>query len=386
VIRRLYINKYRGLDNFELSIAGQSSVLLIGKNGSGKTSVGSALEILQRIARGTNQVGLLARPKDFTRGRIDSPMRFEIEVELLGEVYEYIIAFELPAGFKDLRVFEEKFSVAGKTVYSREQAHVRLARSNPSGQWPQGEEPLPIVSLMQRDGFPIDWHLVALPVLQERPKEPLSIFKRWLARMLILAPIPNLITGDSETETLEPDRYVTQFGAWFSGLLAHSPAAYAKIDEYLKQVMPDFKDITNPPTGRDSRSLVIQFFNSLGNWGLLFRELSDGEKSFMICALVLASAASDAYRPAFCFWDEPDNYLAPDEVQDFVLSLRRAFLSGGQFIATSHNPEGIRCFSNENTLVLFRKNHFEPTIVRPLHSLQIHGDLVGALTRGDVEP
>lgn len=60
--------------------------------------------------------------------------------------------------------------------------------------------------------------------------------------------------------------------------------------------------------------------------------------------------------------------------------------SGGQFIATSHNPETIRSFSDENALVLCRKSHLEPTIVRPLSELQVKGDLVGALARGDLEP
>ena len=70
----------------------------------------------------------------------------------------------------------------------------------------------------------------------------------------------------------------------------------------------------------------------------------------MICALVLA--ANDAYGPVLCFWDEPDNYLRRDEVGHFVLALRKAFQSGGQFIATSHNTEAIRRFSDENTLSL----------------------------------
>ena len=97
-------------------------------------------------------------------------------------------------------------------------------------------------------------------------------------------------------------------------------------------------------------------------------------------------AATEAYGPLLCFWDEPDNYLALDEVGQFVLALRKAFQRGGQFIATSHNPEVIRRFSEENTLVLYRKSHLEPTIVRPLSQLQVNGDLVGALIRGDVEP
>jgi len=104
----------------------------------------------------------------------------------------------------------------------------------------------------------------------------------------------------------------------------------------------------------------------------------------MIAALVLA--ANDAYGPLLCFWDEPDNYLALPEVGHFLLALRKAFQSGGQFIATSHNPEAIRRFSDENTILLHRKSHLEPTTARKLDELHLKGDLVGALIRGDLEP
>lgn len=370
MIRRFYIHNFRCLENFELPILGHSSVLLIGKNGSGKTTVGLALEILQRIARGTNRVGDLVKPKDIARGRAGVPMRFEIEVELGAEVYEYVIAFELPQGFKELRVLEEKLMVGSKPVYTREVAQVQLAKT--------GQE--------KEAKFLIDWHLVALPIVQEQsPSDPLFIFKQWLARMLILRPIPSLILGDSKLETLQPNFQATDFGAWFSGLLAYAPAAYTRIDEYLKQVMPDLKDIKNPVIGKDARSLVVQFSNNQESLNLPFEDLSDGEKCFMICALALA--ANNAYGPVLCFWDEPDNYLALDEVGHFVLALRKAFHSdGGQFIATSHNPEAIRRFSADNTLVLYRKSHLEPTIVRPLSKIQVSGDLVSALIRGDVEP
>ena len=373
VIRRLYIHNFRCLENFELPISGRSSALLIGKNGAGKTTVSLALEILQKIARNTNRVGELVKPQDITRGltdargRTDVPMRFEIEVELEGEIYEYVVAFEFPEGFKELRVFEEKLAVNGKPIYTREVAQVRLARTG------------------QEANFLIDWHLVALPIIQlKSTDDPLFVFKQWLARMLILRPMPSLILGDSDQETLQPNPQVTNFGAWFSGLLADAPSAYAKIADYLRQVMPDLKDIKNPIVARESRSLVVQFSNNQGNITLPFGDLSDGEKCFMICALVLA--ANDAHGALFCFWDEPDNYLALDEVGHFVLALRQAFQAGGQFIATSHNPEAIRRFSDENTLVLYRKSHLEPTIVRPLNQIQVSGDLVGALIRGDVEP
>jgi predicted ATPase len=351
-----------------LPISGQSSVLLIGNNGSGKTTVGLALEILQKIARGTNRVGELVKPKDFAGILTNEPMRFEIVVELTASVYEYVIAFELPTGFKELRVLEEKFAVDGKPVYTREVAQVHLRKT-------AKEEPAK---------FLVDWHLVALPIVQEQSTvDPLSVFKQWLARMLILRPIPSLILGDSEGDTLQPNLQVTDFGAWFTGLLAFAPSAYATIDEYLRQIMPDLKDIKNPLIGKDSRSIEIYFSNDQGSIRVPFEDLSDGEKCFMICAVVLA--ANDAYGPLLCFWDEPDNYLAPSEVGHFVLALRSAFQSGGQFIATSHNPEAIRQFSEENTLVLKRKSHLEPTTVRALGEIRVVGDLVDALIRGDME-
>jgi hypothetical protein len=146
--------------------------------------------------------------------------------------------------------------------------------------------------------------------------------------------------------------------------------------------MPDFKDIQNPLVGKESRSLVVQFSNEQGIITLPFVDLSDGEKCFVLCAIVLA--ANEARGPIFCFWDEPDNYLALSEVGHFVLALRKGFESGGQFIATSHNEEAIRRFSDENTLYLYRKSHLEPTIIRPVNELQTGGDLVGALVRDDV--
>ena len=147
--------------------------------------------------------------------------------------------------------------------------------------------------------------------------------------------------------------------------------------------MPDLKDIKNPVIGKDSRSLEVQFSNDLGNLTIPFADLSDGEKCFMICAMVLA--ANNAYGPLVCFWDEPDNHLALPEVGHFIMALRKAFQSGGQLITTSHNPEAIRRFSEENTLILGRKNHLEPTKVRPVSEVKVNGDLVSALIRGDVE-
>ena len=368
MLQRLYIHNFRCLENFELSIKGMSSALLIGKNGTGKSTIAIALEVLQSIGRGINRVGQLVQSKDFARGRSDVPIRFEIEVLIENKLYKYALALELPEKFKELRVFEEQLLVAGDPIYSRKEAQVSLYNSSQN----------------REAQFLVDWHLVALPVIQKQSEtDPLHIFKTWLAHMIILAPIPSLMTGDSNGETLEPKREGSNIGEWFSGLLGRYPAAYTQVDQYLREVMPDIKDFLNELIGKDFKSMIVRFEENNANLSVNFKDLSDGEKCFFLCAVVLA--ANKSYGPLFCFWDEPDNYLSLSEVGLFVTSLRRSFKNGGQILVTSHNEEAIRKFSNENTFLLDRKSHLEPTLVRLLSDMYVQGDLIDALIRGDIE-
>ncbi|MEQ9549995.1 MAG: AAA family ATPase [Coleofasciculus sp. G3-WIS-01] len=373
MLQRLYVHNFRCLENFELTIKGMPSALLIGKNGSGKSTIADALEGLQKISQGINRMRDLEEldiisPKDFARGRFDVPIRFEIEVFLDNKLYKYVLALELPEKFRELRVSEEQLLVSGEPIYSRKEAQVILYSS-----WQNREAQ-----------FRLDWHLVALPVIQEQSEtDPLHIFKTWLAHMIILAPIPSLMTGDSKGDTLEPRRDGSNFGEWVSGLLSRYPAAYARVDRYLREVMPDIQDFLNELIGKDSKSMIVRFEANSANLNVDFKDLSDGEKCFFICAVVLA--ANEFYGPLFCFWDEPENYLSLSEVGSFVISLRRSFKQKGQILVTSHNEEAIRKFSDENTFVLDRKSHLEPTLIRLLRDMPVTGDLINTLICGDIE-
>jgi predicted ATPase len=367
MIKRLYVHNFRCLENFELPLDGRSIALLIGRNGTGKSTVGAVLRILQSVSRGTNRVGQLVKPKEFARGRADVPIRLELEVMLAGNLYHYILALELPANFRELRIAEETLLCDRQAVYSRQEAQVTLhaAAQNREAQ------------------FLVDWHLFALPLIQRQSEsDPLNTFRAWLSQSLILDPIPHLMVGESTGETLQPIPTGQDFAAWLTGLLGQFPAAYATIAAYLKKVMPDTRDFLNESVGRDARSLVVRFETREAGIRVPFDDLSAGEKCFFLCAVVLA--ANESYGPLFCFWDEPDQFLSLSEVGHFVLSLRRLFTSTGQLLVTSHNPEAIRRFSGENTLVLDRHSHLEPTLIRPLKDIEIAGDLVEALIRGDV--
>jgi energy-coupling factor transporter ATP-binding protein EcfA2 len=366
MLQRLYVHNFRCLENFEMAPKGLSSILLIGRNGTGKSTIASALELLQSIGRGINRVGQLIQTKDFAPGRSGSPIRFEIEVLLNEKLYKYVLALELQDNVKELRVLEEKLIVAGEPIYARAGSQVI------------------VMSQQSESQFSVDWHLIALSVIQEKSEtDPLRVFRTWLSHMVILAPLPSLMTGDSNGETLEPRRDGSNFGEWFSGLLSRYPAAYRDIDKYLQAVMPDISDIHNELIGKDVKSMIVRFEKNQKSLNIDFKDLSDGEKCFFLCAVVLA--ANRYYGPLFCFWDEPDNYLSISEVGHFVMALRRSFKASGQLLTTSHNGEAIRKFSSENTFVLDRKNHLEPTLIRPLSEISAGENLIDSLILGDIE-
>lgn len=370
MLQRLYVHNYRCLENFEFKPGAATSALLIGKNGSGKSTLMQVLKIVQAIGRGSNRVGQLLKPSDFSLGRAQVPMRFELEVLLGGKLFHYTLALDLPAQFRELRVAEEQLKLEGEVLYARELAQVTLRKEKPA----QSEA-----------RFNMDWHLVALPVIQDSStSNALSSFREWLASMVLLAPLPRLMRGVTQAESLEPDEDAGNLADWLSGLLAHYPAAYASLSEYLRQVMPDLQDFRFERAGKETKELLARFSAGEARFELDFAALSDGEKCFFLCGVVLA--ANQSYGPLFAFWDEPDNYLSLNEVSHFVTALRRGFQRGGQFLMTSHSEEAVRRFSNENTWVIGRKSHLEPSRIRLLEEIAPDQELIQALICGDLEP
>jgi predicted ATPase len=369
MLQRLYIHNFKTFQNFEFKPESKHSALLLGKNGAGKSSVAKALQVLQSIGRGVNRVGQLVTSRDFFLKKTELPMRLELEVLLAGQKFHYSLALELPTNFKELRVFEERLTCEGQPVFAREQAQVSLRKDSDTGNDAR---------------FMVDWHVVALPLIQvQSESDPVHVFKTWLAQMVVIAPVPQLMSGDSSEESIWPVANAGNTVDWLAGLLGQYPAAYTDIDSYLKDVMPDLRDFKYENLGKESKRLVIQFKTDSGVFSVNFDELSDGEKCFFLCAIIVA--ANKAYGPIFCFWDEPDNYLSLAEVGHFVLTLRRAFESQGQIVMTTHNEETIRKFSNENTWVLGRKSHLEPTQHRLLGELDVGSDVVQSLMLGGLE-
>jgi ABC-type polar amino acid transport system ATPase subunit len=369
MIERLYVHNFRCLENFTLDFSGQHSAVLIGKNGAGKSTVLHELCVLQQISRGSNRVRDVIRAMDFARFDKSRPMRFEIDVILGQRRFTYGISFEWPADFYEARIFEETLLKDGVTVFSRLQGQVKLA---------SGAE------------FGLDWHVFALPVINERPSEcSIQDVKAFFASMILLEPIPAMMGGFSEEPAAELDRHALNFASCLRAILQKKPKAYSEFDSFVKSVLPDFSSIENVDRGKEGGSQLIVTFEQPAPHQALpldFDVLSDGEKCFLVSAYIAAvnAVCSPTDPPVVCVWDEPDNHLSLTEVGHFITSMRKMTNRGGQFIAMTHHPETIRKFSDDNTFVLTRKSHLEPTVVKLLNAYSYTGDLIHALARDEI--
>src|SRR5665213_173738 len=364
MIERLYIQNFRCLENITLDFAGRPSALILGKNGSGKSTIRHAIAIFQSICRGSSRVGSLILMSDFAFHHVDRPMRFEIEVTLSGKRFKYAGSFDWPDNFREARVLDESLAVDGQDVFTRQQDQIHLA-----------------------DGanFGLDWHVFALPVINERPPEhAIQDLKAFLASMVLIAPIPAHMSGFSEEPSGELEEDAGNYASCLRALLEKKPRAYSEFDSYVRTVIPDFSSIENVDRGPNGKQLIVEFkpAEAKDSFKAEFKALSEGEKCFFLSAYIIASSAVDS--PVVCVWDEPDNHLSLSEVGQFITSLRKMTHRGGQFIATTHHPETVRKFSDETTFVLTRKSHLEPTRSRLLTDLSYNGDLVHALIRDEI--
>lgn len=339
-------------------------MLLIGKNGSGKSTVRHLLELFQRIGRGPNRAGDVVGKADYPWYRTQSPLHAEIELRQQDKSCKYSVTFEWPESFREPRIQNELLEVDGATLFDRTLSEVRLA----SG-----------VS------FGLDWHVLALPVIQERPGEfGVRNVREFFASMMLLSPLPPRMSGFSEAPTDKLLSDGSNLASCLQLLITRKPAAYPVFVDYVQAASHDFDSFEFTQARENSSELMVNIrHNDLPHARTLeFRQLSDGEKCQFLAAYVAASAR--IVSGVFCFWDEPDNHLSLDEARHFVVALRKLARDGCQFVATSHHPEAIRSFSDETTLVFSRESHFDPVVPRRLSEVGYQGDLIHALIRGEV--
>lgn len=368
MLNKLYIHQYRCLQNFEVGLKDQHSALLLGRNGAGKSSFFDAVEVLQQIGRGVTQLKDLISESDFAFGETHKPIHLEISTTLEKQVYEYVLEVELPEHFNQPRVRKESLKVNGRANFYREEGKIQLGKNAE---------------------FTLDWHHVGLPLISTRNDDaPIARFREWLARIIVLAPVPGCFKRASKQETPYLKREATNTLDWVRHQLAVYPALYTKIEEFMKLRMPDFANFKFESTGKDEKELIFKF-SSEGdrNLELNFHQLSDGEKIYFLTATVLAAITNE--ESILCLWDEPDNYISLPELSHFITACRKAFENStveSQLVMSSHNPRTINEYSEHNTLLVTRQSHLHPSrLERVVEKEYLSATFIDAYENGELD-
>jgi predicted ATPase len=346
MLKRIFADNFRALVNFELRPGHLS--LLLGGNGSGKTSVFDALGRLRDlIVLGQPASELFA----FSRTRWDTRdvQRFEVDVESNGGTYRYALEIQHPAetpGKPFIR--SETVTFDGALLYRFSAGEVQLYRDDQSAG--------PVFPFRPDQSF-----LPNLDPPGAKQMARLAGFKDFMASLWIVQPNPFAIETVSKQDQVFLSRDGRNFASFFSYLNSERPEARTELEGRLSEALPGFRNLFFRRLG--DAKLLLAAFNAeekpAGDYNLL--ELSEGQRVLSVlyaavCGLVLPGAV-------LCF-DEPDNFVSLPEIQPWLQVLRDALdMQGGQAMIISHHPE-VMDYLAQDSLWWFERPS-GPVIARP---------------------
>lgn len=346
MLKQIYVNNYRCMRNFSMKFETHEATMIIGLNGVGKTTLMSIFHKLQLMACGDGRIDKVFSAEDFSFADRSMPIRIEVLFDDAGHQYEFKLALEMPQNFTKLRILEEDLLCDGRVIYGRNLGQVVLNHQSSNS-----------------SKFIVDWHMFALPIIQDDQGEasPINDFRSVLRRMLIISPIPQAMDSSIKDEGDFLRKDCSNFASWLEELQRKDFRIGSRIVAELKEtIYPDLLSYSTAfDSQKESRLLSLIFGSEDGGATKLdFSRLSDGEKCMFVCAALIAQV--EILGCPLCFWDEPDNYMAISEVRAFVSGLRKAFRKHqSQLMLTSHNPQAIESISEENVHVFLRDSHTE---------------------------
>ena len=356
MLKRLYVNNYKCLVNFELSLA--QTTLLAGLNGTGKSTIFDLLEQLRGFIAGTS-VEESFPPRSLTHWQSSDLQRFELTVsggpDGIPEDYDYLLELEHDRVRQRCRVRREIVRTSTAVLFQFDEGEVGLFRDDGS----VGPK------------FPFDWSRSGLTTIVERHDNTrLSWFKRWLRNVHAVRLDPASMLSRGEREVSHPKMDLSDFACWYRHLMQERPREIGELFESLSQVLDGFSVLELVQDGEAARTLKARFETLVQkgaprarvSFQLGFHELSDGQRALIALYTLLHMTKSQTHT--LCL-DEPDNFVALAEIQPLIFEFcDTTGENGPQVIFASHHPEIIDHPDIEKRLLLHRDNG-GPTRITP---------------------
>ncbi len=339
MLKRLYVDNYRCLVNFELSLSELS--LLLGPNGAGKTSVLDVVFALRQLLGGLAKVtddGIFP-VRTLTRWQSKETQVFEIGVALGEEDLIYRLEIQHERSTKKARIVLERLTANGRPLFTFERGKVRLYRDDHS-EGPQ---------------YSADWTesaLARVPAYGEQNRR-LTAFLDFFRTIMVCGLYPGSFVAECTTEDALLHRDARNFAAWYRHALQEHPDLVPDLINALKEVIEGFAGIRLEKVGKETRALMVMFEEQRQRYELRLDEISDGQRALIVLYALVHLATGQGYT---LFLDEPDNYVALAEIQPWLMQL--ADSSGetiAQAVLCSHHPELIDYFGGERAILLKRE-------------------------------
>ena len=264
MLKRLYINNYKCLVNFELLLA--RTTLLAGLNGTGKSTIFDLLEQLRCFVAGATSVEESFPPRSLTRWQSFDLQRFELTVsggpDGIPENYCYLLELEHDRARQRCRVRREAVRTSTAVLFRFHDGEIELFRDDGSA----------------GPRFPFDWNRSGLTAVVERHDNTrLSWFKSWLRDMYTVRLDPASMLSRGESEVPHPKVNLSDFACWYRHLMQERPREISELFDSLSQVLDGFRALELLQDGEVARTLKVRFETlvregSLGNpFSLAFR-------------------------------------------------------------------------------------------------------------------
>lgn len=355
MIKRLYIDNYRCLVNFELKF--EELTLLLGPNGVGKTSVLDVMFALRQLLNGEAKVTDkdIFPTRTLTRWQQRDKQVFEVDLELEGNKLRYRLEVGHDRITKRARVEVERLESGGKPLFQFEMGRIRLYRDDHS----EGPE------------FGGDWAESALArVPPGHDNTALTRFLDYMRKVIVCGFYPANFTTESSTEDAVLDRDAGNFAAWYRHLLLERQELMHEFTQALQEVIDGFRGIRMEKVGLDTRALIVMFDQFAERFELRLDEVSDGQRALIVLYSLVRLAAGQGYT---LLLDEPENYIALPEIQPWLIEVADACgTTIPQAVLCSHHPELIDYLGSDCGVVLSREKS-GVTRVRQCHELAVKG-------------
>ncbi len=324
MITRIYADNFRCLVNFEFQP--ESLNLLLGENGSGKTSL---FEVLLRlrdlIVYGRSVADQFAYQKTIWESR--ETQSFELEIAGLGGTFLYRLEVRHPpqGALQPPHVNAEHLSFDGRPLFRYVDGQVHL--------FDDDHTPGAV--------FPFKPDRSFLPNIEAQSSK-LQWFKDFLGGVHIFQLNPWALDVSSLKDESFLNTNGSNFASWFRYLIQEQPTAKNACEERLAAIIPGFLRFRFSTAG-DRKILLADFRRGDGgDYQVGLSHLSEGQRilAALYSALYGLLGRTDDSRPApvLCF-DEPENFISLVEVQPWLQTLRDLVEDrSGQALIISHHP------------------------------------------------